>query len=321
MRKLATWLLLVLAFGVLSCGMRKSQSTSMAQQSTLQIVDPALNSQAMTILSRCTSCHSQASSADSLVASGWVVPGNANGSLLYTRVKDGSMAPGNPLSTSELATIASWINTALVIQTGPAPNPSSSPSPSPAPSGLSALGQKAYAVLQTNCAGCHGAGSVGSGGIGYILDFQKDIDNGIAIPGNAAGSSIYTTINAGTMPPGGKLAATDIQTIFDWIQTDLKSGSPTPAPSMVPLAATYTSISANLLVPKCTGCHGAVGAADGIRYDTYAHTLGTVKAGSPSTSSLYTSCAGGDMPQGSTKLTSAQLQAISDWITGGALNN
>jgi len=201
------------------------------------------------------------------------------------------------------------------------------------PTTLSPLGQQAYAVLQTNCASCHGPGSPGSGGINYILDFNSLISNGLAVPGNAAGSTIYADMKNGVMPPGGGISSTDLQTIFNWIQTDLKAGGPQPSPSptpsslptstpsSTPLAATFTSINANILTPYCIGCHGSKNPASGVSYSSFTATLKTVTAGSPSQSKLYSVCNNGSMPQGGPKLTTAELQAISTWITNGAMNN
>lgn len=85
--------------------------------------------------------------------------------------------------------------------------------------------------------------------------------------------------------------------------------------------ATFTWISANILVPRCTACHGAARADAGIRYDTYAETIKTALAGNLAGSSLYTSTNSGAMPIGGAKLTAVQLQAIRDWITTGTPNN
>lgn len=51
------------------------------------------------------------------------------------------------------------------------------------------------------------------------------------------------------------------------------------------------------------------------------HVL-TAKAGNLTGSKLYTTTRpGGSMPPGSTKLSATDVQAISDWISAGALNN
>ena len=197
------------------------------------------------------------------------------------------------------------------------------------PATLSALGQQAFNILQANCASCHGPNGSSQGGINYILDFNALITSGLAIPGNASGSRIYTDMKNGVMPPTGGISSADLTTIYNWIQTDLKAGSPQPSPSPTPssspssspLAATYSSISTNILTPYCVGCHNANRAAGGYSYASYTSTLASVTKGSPSQSRLYTACSNGSMPQGGPRLDSTQLQAISTWITNGAMNN
>lgn len=86
--------------------------------------------------------------------------------------------------------------------------------------------------------------------------------------------------------------------------------------------ATYTYINTNIM-PKCTACHGAARADAGIRYNTFANTIGTgsVVAKNAGASSFFTSCNNGSMPIGGAKLSAVQLKAIQDWINNGALNN
>jgi mono/diheme cytochrome c family protein len=86
-------------------------------------------------------------------------------------------------------------------------------------------------------------------------------------------------------------------------------------------AATYTSIAANILVPKCVSCHGAVTAQKGVRWDSYAETIKNALAGNVFTSKLYIRTADGTMPAGGPPLSAAELKAINDWISNGALNN
>lgn len=89
------------------------------------------------------------------------------------------------------------------------------------------------------------------------------------------------------------------------------------------LTATFASINLNLLIPKCLNCHNAGNPAGGIRYDSYAQTLGSVTPGNPGMSRLYGSSlgAGASMPIGGTKFTAAESAVINTWITNGALDN
>lgn len=81
------------------------------------------------------------------------------------------------------------------------------------------------------------------------------------------------------------------------------------------VAATYSSISKNILAPGCVSCHGSSG---GYSFESYAQTVKAVTAGKPASSPLYTAVSAGTMPKGGTPLTTQQIQAISDWITAGA---
>jgi mono/diheme cytochrome c family protein len=311
------WILAIMAFFATGCGfLTKDRLATSSRSSSVRIIDPALNQKAITILARCLGCHAEVGSVDRLVASGWIVPGNSQASSLMVRTKDGTMPPGAPLAASDLTTLESWIRTGLAVDAGAPPPPGTS-----APAGSSAIAQRAFTILRTYCASCHGPGSAGDGGIDYVLDFERLIATNQAIPGNASGSPIYQDIATGTMPPAARLSASDTQALYDWIQSDLKAGTPQPAPSLIPLDKTFTSISANILVPKCTGCHGAINPKDGISYASYSATLRTLRIGSPSESRLYQSCAQGEMPPGPNRLSTAELRAISEWIADGALEN
>ncbi|HEY0133838.1 MAG TPA: c-type cytochrome domain-containing protein, partial [Nannocystis sp.] len=58
-------------------------------------------------------------------------------------------------------------------------------------------------ILETNCVQCHGAGSAGQGGIGYMLDLNELIAQNKVVPGDAEGSRIYARMTAleAPMPP------------------------------------------------------------------------------------------------------------------------
>lgn len=86
---------------------------------------------------------------------------------------------------------------------------------------------------------------------------------------------------------------------------------------------TFASINTNILSTKCVSCHSTNNKSGGYSYSTYADTLRSVTAGNPGASRLYTSTSGNNpsMPTGSIKLTNAETDAISTWITNGAQNN
>jgi hypothetical protein len=86
----------------------------------------------------------------------------------------------------------------------------------------------------------------------------------------------------------------------------------------VPLMSTFSSISLNILGPKCLNCHNTNNRLGGKSYSSYAETIAS------GTASLLSSVSGGAaarMPTGSLKLSTAEVNAISAWITAGAPNN
>lgn len=196
--------------------------------------------------------------------------------------------------------------------------------------------EKALAYLQSNCLGCHGAN--GSGGVSNITNVDHLIASGLIVPGNATAGRLIGSMEDGSMPTAQRANAADLQIIRDWLGSDWQNGGtgsggdggggtspPTPA-----LVATYDSIRANILVPKCIACHGPNKADENIRYDTYAYTLGaggyknTINIVNPSISSFYRECNSGSMPprsMGYQPLTPTELQVVYDWMLSGAPEN
>ena len=114
-----------------------------------------------------------------------------------------------------------------------------------------------------------------------------------------------------------------------------------PASVVSPLAGTnghakYSWIKANIFESKCMDCHSAhQGDGDGLdkaNFDSYEGVLKTITPKDPEKSDLYIMVKTKMMPKGmdampgmpakpGVPLNAGELQAISDWITGGALNN
>lgn len=288
---------------------------------------------ALTVLqNNCASCHgtsglggvSQITNPQALYTANLIVPGDADASLLVQVIENNSMPPSGPLSAADKALVRDWI----AAMTGP-PNSTGSPAPAPAPmpapappiAGAGTLETRAITILTNACFACHGTAN--AGGVNMINNAQHLVTVGLVIPGNAAGSPLYSSISSGRMPPSGPLAAADVAVIAEWINAGARApaGALPPTPAPIPLAATYRSIQANILGPKCVSCHGAVQARAGVRLDSYAAVLRTVSVGNPNNSELFESVDDGDMPQGGPRLSNAELNAISQWIANGALNN
>src|SRR5438876_787702 len=74
--------------------------------------------------------------------------------------------------------------------------PSTALAQSPAP-----LAQQAKAILQANCANCHGGGKAAKGGFGFVLDRDRLVSRFIVTPGQAGQSDLFLRIQQGEMPP------------------------------------------------------------------------------------------------------------------------
>lgn len=190
-----------------------------------------------------------------------------------------------------------------------------------------ALQSAAIAILQNKCAGCHGTG--GSGGISNITSPIHLVQIGLITPGNPNVGRLIGSIADGSMPVGGSVSATDLQTLKNWIsslQPTSGGGGGGGGGNTPPLGPTFASIKANILDPKCLSCHGATVARGGIRYDTYANAIATggINPGSSSTSKIIAETNSGEMPPSSagySPLSSTQMTALRQWIDAGALNN
>jgi hypothetical protein len=299
--------------------------------------DPVLKSQALAIIgAKCASCHDTASmggitrilDVNHLVASGLVKAGDPTQGRLVGSIEDATMPPsGAMVAANELTTIKNWISSMTVSGTvtpGPTPQP-------PIPPGMTvasdaALKTQSLGILQVNCAGCHQSDA--EGGISKIMNVDKLVSSGLVVIGDPSKGRLMGSINEGSMPPAGsRLAvnATDRLTLQNWIRSmSLVALDPANPPNdgLPALAPTFASISANILVPKCTMCHGATRADSGLRYHTHAETLRTVTVGNGADSELYKECNSGGMPEAPFKrLSAAELAAIKTWIDNGAANN
>lgn len=198
------------------------------------------------------------------------------------------------------------------------------PSSVPAPVTGNTLQAQAITLLQNKCYACHG--TVASGGISQINNPDSLIASGVLIAGNPDGSAIYTAAVAGRMPIGSSvLTATELDILRQWIAagaqkpTDSTSVS---APVQIPLTASYASIQANIITPKCIYCHSGSTAKDGVKLDSYTAVKNYISSTSPSRTKLYSITASGEMPpRPDVGLTTNELKVLGDWITAGAPNN
>jgi mono/diheme cytochrome c family protein len=197
-----------------------------------------------------------------------------------------------------------------------------------APNVTNAYTAAAMSILSQNCTSCHGTTS-GPLNVFNLTDPNHLISSGLVVAGSPAQSPLFTAISGGTMPPGGALSASDINTIQQWIiaagSTASGGGSggttPTPAPTPIALSASYASLEANIFQPKCVGCHSSSSAASGYAFDSYSQVMNAVNTSNPAGSAVYVVTKNGSMPRGGSHLTSQELSALLTWIQNGAQNN
>ncbi len=67
-----------------------------------------------------------------------------------------------------------------------------------------AVTQKAWAILKSNCAGCHSPDGKAKGGFDYVLDRQRLVARQQLVPGQPGDSPLWQRIAQGEMPPPGK---------------------------------------------------------------------------------------------------------------------
>jgi serine/threonine-protein kinase len=91
------------------------------------------------------------------------------------------------------------------------------------------LAQRALAILDRNCARCHGLSSTGEGNMRYILDPRLLVQKKKIVPGDPAKSKLYKRVALeGDMPPEDEKirpGKEEIAILEQWI----KSGAPAPA--------------------------------------------------------------------------------------------
>ncbi len=107
----------------------------------------------------------------------------------------------------------------------------------------------------------------------------------------------------------------------------------TASPTEPPAAGTTAplpSFSADILPifeSRCVRCHGGASPDAGLSLSSYSDVITgsgsgpVVVPGSAADSSLVQAIVSGRMPRGAPKLPDAEIQAISDWVNGGAPDN
>ena len=178
----------------------------------------------------CASCHEFASYSESaLLASGYVVAGAPEESLLFSRLKGAgvggneAMPQGGQLSPEHIAAIRDWIDSLAQ----PTPPPDGGPAGPPAADRTRA----ALDVLRARCFSCHNVARTGASSdysgtqVPVFANFTTDnqfATSGLVNPGSPAQSWLYRALKAygdiNTMPNGAAaLSSADQTSLREWI--------------------------------------------------------------------------------------------------------
>lgn len=288
--------------------------------------DPALQAQALQILeSKCASCHQTGASGgvtqilnvNHLVGSGLVVAGDPTKGALVDSIQSGRMPLNGSITAGEIQTIRDWISS-MVLTGTVTPSPTASPLPAGKTVGVdSALHTQAMQILNTNCAGCHQG--INSGGINDILNVETLVRTGLVTAGNGNVGRLVGAIVDGSMPKGtgARVTNADLTTLRAWIaamQVVDDTGQAKPLTRPV-IGNSFTAMYANVIQPKCVGCHGPNRSYGGKRYDSYT----SIRA---SSGDILSECQSNGMPRSPyPSLTTDELNALRGWINAGRLNN
>ena len=286
------------------------------------IADPVLQKQALEILNvKCGSCHlssglggiTNITDPMHLCLTGLVTPGDATKGRLILSITEGSMPQVGSVSTTELQTLKDWITSMSWAGSESPPLPAGKTVASDPTLRLSSL-----KILNVNCAGCHQ--TITSGGLTDVLNEDNLVSSAFIVAGDPTKGRLIGAIQDGTMPKGSgaTVTAADLQILKNWVSSmtivDADPDSPHPSPRPA-LNATFAGVYANIIEPKCVGCHGPNLQRDGHRYDTYNNIFSD-------RNKILSECNDRKMPEAPyPTLTATELSALSSWIADGAPNN
>lgn len=202
-----------------------------------------------------------------------------------------------------------------------------------------AIESRAFSILENRCAACHNE-SMAMGDISYITDINALQYYRLVVKYEPLLSPLYTVLNDEEQHMM-ILSQPELEVIYKWINDGLGSGGAggvTPPPP-VALTATFTSIRAGIIAPKCAGCHTPNAGNNntpsaGFNQNTHqtitsSNGLGTTRviipgnaAGSRYVQRITSTDPAFRMPRNApAPLSPQEIQVITEWINAGALNN
>lgn len=174
-------------------------------------------------------------------------------------------------------------------------------------------------IIITNCSqsGCHNSKDRQHGvDLSSYAEIKKHV-----VPGNAMRSELYTVLNRRgeeQMPPSGKLSASDIEIIKNWINLGANE-TVCASQSCDSSDFTFSTGVSPIIAANCKGCHLS-SSGNGIVLTDYPSVTAAVNAGR-----FYGSIhhLGGyvAMPQNLPALSTCQLRIIDKWIAKGMPQN
>lgn len=180
----------------------------------------------------------------------------------------------------------------------------------------------ALVAMTKKCARCHGPDSKGFGGMDYITDLGKLVENGKVLRGTTAAhdaSPVKVRILSSTnpMPPLAALSPADSMAIQSWILADS------------PLTGFEADAAKLALEKNCGSCHGMTTPGGGVAGINYISDLAKlveknkVKRGDEAIRKksrifLRITSAGNPMPPAVVQLTPEEKAAIVSWVDADA---
>lgn len=250
-----------------------------------------------------------------------------------TALETKTMPKGGFLTQYEAALLRKWIDMGAPLEVGsnPVPTPEPIPEVPDSPTGEVSYQKVNARVFAVSCVRCHNA-QISSGSV--RLDTYSSVRKNLA----AIRRTVFVTK---TMPKGESLSQAQSDLLREWISQGAPGGGgsngpapvptvdpqPSPTPTVEPLEATFESIQKNVLMVRCTMCHGSGGSAQHIPLLTREDLLNSpreiVIPGNADESGLVLALEREDekrMPPQSAgqPLSEQEIKIIREWITNGA---
>lgn len=180
-------------------------------------------------------------------------------------------------------------------------------------------------VLNDKCVACHNSAMM-SGSVD-LTSANEMLRSGVVVPNEPALSPLMMVLQDTSIEAHISLKQTEINHISVWIAEGFKSENNSGLPTFetIPLGPNWKSIQSNIISRRCTGCHNSFMMAGGVSFQTFAGVRSRITPNDPTGSLLYRRVAGlqgARMPQApNVPLSGDEINAISQWIAAGALEN